>query len=288
MTRHWGKALALLLGGVLGVAAARAQTAGDELVIGVFPRRPALQTEQMFAPLAARLAQALGMPTRLEVPPDFSAFWKGVQEGRYQLVHYNQYHYVRSHQEYGYRVVAMNEEYGQDRIRATLWVRKDSGIRRAQDLRHRKVVFGGGRGAMVSYIMATDLLRQAGLAEGDYITQFTINPIHALKAVYYRQGSAAGLNWNAPEQQALHEEVDFDELSPLLTSEPVAMLPWAVAAGVGPELQQRITRALLQLDADAAGRRALAQAGLTGLAPADDADYDAPRRIIARVLDEHY
>jgi phosphonate transport system substrate-binding protein len=280
--------LALLLAGLLAFGPCSPAIAEGELVVGIFPRRPALQTEKMFAPLAKYLGVALDMPVRLEVPPDFLAFWKAVSQGGYQLVHYNPYHYVRSHKEYGYQVVAMNEEYGEREIRSTLWVRKDSNIHSAADLRHQKIVFGGGRKAMVSYIMATDLLRQAGLEDSDYITQFTINPTHALVAVYYHQGVAAGLNLTATRQPLLQSKVDFDEMKPLLVSEPVAMHPWAVSPEVDEQLQRRITTALLYLNDTEQGRAILHQADLTGLAPASDADYDPHRRIIERVLQEHY
>jgi len=278
---------ALLLGGLLWLAPWLAAQA-EPLVIGVFPRRPALQTRQMFTPLAHYLGRALGTEVRLEVAPDFPSFWEAVRQRHYQLVHYNQYHYVRSHKEIGYRVVAMNEEYGQRHIRSTLWVRRDSGIHSAADLRHRKIVFGGGHKAMVSYIMATDLLHQAGLRDGDYIGQFTINPTHALVAVYYRQGSAAGLNLKAPQQQLLRSKVDFEQLRPLLVSEPVPLHPWAVSPDVSPQLAARIRTALLRLKDSEDGPDILQQAELSGLAPANDSDYDPIRRIIARVLQEQY
>jgi phosphonate transport system substrate-binding protein len=287
-TENHSKALAPWLAVLLLLTPWLARAADDVLTVGVFPRRPAMQTEQMFSPLASHLSQQTGMPVRLEVPPDFPAFWRAVKEGRYQLVHFNQYHYLRSHKEFGYRVVAMNEEYGESHIRSTLWVRKDSGIRTAEDLRNRKVVFGGSRKAMVSYIMATDLLRHAGLQDNDYITQFTINPVHALMAVYYRQGVAAGLNRNAVNQPALKEKVDFDELTPLLVSEPVALHPWAVRKDVSPALQQRITDALLSINHASNGEMILERADLSGLAPATDADYDPHRQIVRRVLGEQY
>jgi len=264
------------------------QAADETLVVGIFPRRPAIQTEAMFRPLIEHLRQTLHRPVRLEVPPDFPAFWQAVSESRYQLVHYNQYHYVRTHKEFGYRVVAMNEEYGDTRIRGTLWVRKDSGIKTAADLKHKKVVFGGGPKAMISYIVATDLLRQAGLQEGDYVSQFTINPTHAMMAVYYRQGVAAGLNLNAPKQPILQRKIDFDEVTPLLIADPIALHPWAVTAAVSPQLQADITAALLQLNDSAVGIETLQHADLTGLRPATDADYDPHRRIIERVLGESY
>jgi phosphonate transport system substrate-binding protein len=287
-------ALLCLLTGTLVLTATQAQAQSlaqsgkQELVIGIFPRRPATQTQSMFRPLAEYLQKSLQRPVRLEVPPDFPAFWKAVSENRYQLVHYNQYHYVRSHKEFGYRVAVMNNEFGDKLIRGTLWVRKDSGIKTAADLKHQKIVFGGGKKAMVSYIVATDLLRQAGLQDGDYVSQFTINPTHAMMAVYYRQGIAAGLNLNAPKQVLLRQKINFDEMMPLLVAEPIALHPWAVSTAVSPQLQADITTALLKLNDTPDGLAILKQADLTGLSPANDADYDPHRRIIERVLAESY
>lgn len=260
----------------------------DTLVVGVFPRRPVLQTQAMFTPLVNELGRALNRPVRLEVAADFTAFWQAIRSNRYHLTHYNPYHYVRAHREFGHQLVAMNEEFGSNHIRGAIWVRKDSGIRSADDLRRTKVAFGGGRKAMVSYIIATDLLQQAGLAPADYSSQFTITPIHALKAVYYRQSAAAGLNVDAFQQPRLSASMDGDQLTPLLVSEPVALHPWAVNARVDENLRQQISGALLGLKDTAQGRQSLTDAELTALVPADDTDYDPHRRIIARVLGEKY
>jgi phosphonate transport system substrate-binding protein len=232
-----------------------------ELVLGVFPRRPAIETRQMFDPLAEYLAATLHRPVRLEVPPDFPAFWRAVSDNRFQLVHYNQFHYVRAHQEFGHRVILMNEENGRDRIRSTLWVRTDSGI---------------------------DLLRQAGLKDTDYLQQFAINPINALQAIYYRQGVAAGLNRRADRQTVLQHKVDFAELRPLLVSPAVAHHPWAVTPDVDASLTREIQQSLLALKQTSHGRKILASAGLTGFSPARDEDYDPHRQIIFRVTGEDY
>jgi len=260
----------------------------ETLVIGVFPRRPAIESREMFAPLADYLAEKLAMPTRLEVPADFPAFWHDLEAGRFDLVHYNPYHYVRSHQQLGYRAIARNEEQGEGFIRSTIWVRRDSGVDEAADLKNRKVIFGGGRKAMVSYIMASDLLHQAGLSDEDYISQFTINPIHAMKALYHRQGAAAGLNYNADKQERLRRKVDFAELKRLLVSKPVAHHPWAVSPRISDGLGKEIGMALLSLNQSPQGSEILHQAGLSGLLPASDRDYDEHRAIIRRVLGEDY
>lgn len=264
------------------------QAGDDALVIGVFPRRPAIETRQMFQPLTDYLAKMLDRPVRLEVPPDFPAFWQAVSDDRFDLVHYSPFHYVRAHQELGHHALLMNEEYSQNRIRAALWVRKDSGIRSAEDLRGQKVIFGGGHMAMVSYVMATDLLRQAGLADTDYLQQFAINPTSALQAVYYRQGVAAGLNRQADKQAPLQRKVDFRELQPLLISQAVAHHPWSVTPKASPALASRIRQALLALKDESHGQEILASAGLTGFSPASDADYDPHRQIIRRVTGKDY
>lgn len=288
MPTRFTLAVLMLCTGPLSLWTAPVTSADGTLVVGVFPRRPAIQTETMFAPLVTQLEKSLQRPVRLEVPPDFAAFWAAIQDNRYQLLHYNAYHYVRAHKEFQHRVIAMNEEFGSSRIQAAIWRRHDSPTRTPADLIHKKIAFGGGRDAMVSYIMAADLLQQAGLAPQDYITQFTINPTHALMAVYYHQSSAAGLNIGADKQPALQAQLDFEQLSPLLISEAVALHPWAVNASVGHELALKITTTLQQLERSDEGQRALQQAGLTRLVPASDSDYDPHRRIIARVLGEQY
>lgn len=262
--------------------------AAEELVLGVFPRRPANETRAMFQPLADYLGKALKRPVRLDVSPDFPAFWQALSSGRYQLVHSNPYHYVRAHKEFAHRVILMNEELGQSQLRAALWVRKDSGIESVEDLRGQKIIFGGGRMAMVSYVMTTDMLRQAGLKDGDYLKQFAINPSHAVKALYYRQGLAAGLSRLAEKLTSLQGMVDFSEMRPLLTSPPVAHHPWSVAPTVSAQQASQIRQALLSLRHIPAGKKVLSAAGLTGLRPANDNDYAPHRKIIRRVMGEEY
>ena len=83
-----------------------------EIKMGVFPRRSPEATQQAFQPLAEHLSKVLGEDVKLVVPKSFREFWKGVKQKQFDLVHYNQYHYIRSHKECGYRVIAANEEFG--------------------------------------------------------------------------------------------------------------------------------------------------------------------------------
>lgn len=87
--------------------------------IGVFPRLNQDKTLRQFQPLAEWLGRHLGREVVLESAPDFAAFWERVKAERYALIHYNQYHYIRAHREFGHRVILKNEELGRSQIRAT-------------------------------------------------------------------------------------------------------------------------------------------------------------------------
>ena len=154
--------------------------------MGVFPRNNATETTTMYTPLADYLSERLGRKVILVTSKDFDSFWKAVTERRYDIVHYNQYHYIRSAQTY--RVIAHNQEFGKNAVAGALYVRKDSGITEVSQLRGRTVIFGGGKDAMMSYIAPRFLLMQAGLKEGDFKTEFAVNPPNALLALYQQAG----------------------------------------------------------------------------------------------------
>jgi len=182
--------IGLVFAAALLLLAPHASAASDaELRIGVFPRRNATETVRIFSPLAHYLSERLGRKVILETSRDFHSFWISLQSGRFHVVHYNQYHYVRSHKELGYDVVAKIEERGESTIAGCLAVRKDRGLRTVADLRGRKIVFGGGRKAMQSYIIATHLLRSGGdpcLRRGfttwarRTASKIALHPLHAL------------------------------------------------------------------------------------------------------------
>src|SRR5262249_2773643 len=153
-------------------------------------RRNFSDTAKLFTPMADYLGQRLGRKVTLVTSKNFGAFWKAVSEERYDIVHYNQYHYIRSAQTY--QVIAHIEEFGKSTITPTVYVRRDSGITSLAQLRGRTVMFGGGEDAMISHIAIRHMLQQAGLKMDDVKTLFAVNPPNALVALERRQAAAAG------------------------------------------------------------------------------------------------
>lgn len=259
-----------------------ARAADAPLVMGIFPRRQATLTTELYAPLAAYLSRELGREVRLVTAKDFDAFWDGVEQGRFDIVHYNQFHYVRSADKY--RVIAHSEEFGTGTVAGALYVRKDSGITAIAQLRGRKIVFGGGTDAMMSYILPSYLLLQAGLQPGDYETVFSKNPPNSLISLYHGQADASGAGDILIDLPVVRDAMDTSTVTHLGMTERVLHLPWAVRKDMPQALATRIQALLVGLGARADGRAILARAEMTGFGAARDTDYDPHRRIIRKVM----
>lgn len=278
----WRSVAALLCLIVVSQATLFAQAAEPPLVMGIFPRNKAAETVVMYTPLSNYLSERLGRKVILVTSKDFDSFWKEVTDRRYDIVHYNQYHYVNSAQ--SYRVVAYNQEFGRSSVAGALYVRKDSGITSVSQLRGRTIMFGGGKDAMLSYIAPRFLLLQAGLQEGDFVSKFAVSPPNALLGLYHRQAEAAGGGDILIDLAAVKNSINTQELTLLAKTEPLLFLPWAVKRTLPAKLTDSIQSILLELGESDAGKAVLKAAMTTGMGKAGDKDYDPHRKMTAAVF----
>ena len=267
---------------VASILAPGVQAADDSLVMGVFPRRNAAETTKLFTPMADHIGAQLGRKVILVTAKDFESFWKGVTEQRYDIVHYNQYHYIQSAQ--SYQVVTHIEEAGKSTIAGVVYVRKDSGITSLAQLKNRTVLFGGGEDAMISYITNRYLMLQAGLKKDDFKSLFAVNPPNSVLAMHRRQADAAGAGDGVLDLPLVKKSINTDELIALASSEPLLQLPVAVKRSLPAKLSLSIQSILVNLKSSEAGKQVLKSAVMTGMGKAEDKDYDPHRKIVRAVM----
>lgn len=255
----------------------------EPLVMGVFPRRDAATTAKLFRPLARHLEQKLGRPVLLEMSPDFDAFLSNLEQRRYDLVHLNPFDYIGAHKDLAYDALVQNEEFGEATIRGAIFVRKDFGIRQLIELKGKKILFGGGPRAMMSYVVPTYLLQQAGLTKQDYEEVYAINPPNAVLATYLRRADAGGAGEVVRRLPVVTSKIDVHQLEVIAVSRPLPHLPWAVKQEMPAELKHRLQTLLVNLTQSEEGRMILRQARLSALNPVTNKDYD-PHREIAEAV----
>lgn len=280
--RKWRRKIALLWLIAMAAVAPAIHAAEDPLVLGIFPRNKATETTTMYTPLAHQLSERLGRKVILVTAKDFDSFWRAVTERQYDIVHYNQYHYIHSAQ--SYKVIAHNQEFGKNAVAGALYVRKDSGITDTSQLRGRTIIFGGGKDAMLSYIAPRFLLMQAGLKEGDFKTEFAVTPPNALLALFHKQADAAGGGDILIDLPVVKNAINTQELRVLATTEPLLFLPWAVKHTMPAKLGDSIQAILVDLGNSDAGKQILKAAQSTGIGKAEDRDYDPHRKITTAVF----
>lgn len=265
-----------------------AHTNEDPLVMGVFPRRNVKETIKSFQPIADYLTQELGRKVELVTGKNFEMFWEYVKQKRFDIVHYNQYDYIVSHKLYEYDVILKNEEFGSSSIAGSIWVRKDSGIQSIDDLRGKKIAFGGGPKAMVSYIIPTYLLMNGGLDRHDYREIFAKNPPNSLLSTYYKQSDAAGAGDKVVRLNVVSKQIDAEQMKLLIKSDDLPHIPWAVKTSLPNEVKAKIKKLMLRLNESENGKKILSEAKLTGIRDANDHDYDQYRQILKAVYGEKY
>jgi phosphonate transport system substrate-binding protein len=276
------RGIVALLGAILFMSTPLARAAEGALVLGVFPRFNAVETTTRYAPLADYLSVRLRRKVNLVTSKDFDSFWRGIKEQRYDIVLYNQYHYIRSAKTY--RVIGHSKEFGKNTIAGALYVRKDSNITSLAQLRGRTILFGGGEDAMIGYIAPVYMLLQAGLKREDFVSRFAVNPLNSVIGVYHRQADAAGSGDGVLDQPAVQNAINIGELRPLAISEQLLHLPWAVKRTMPTRTREAIQSALIDLEKTEAGKKVLQAGVLSGIGTAEDKDYDPHRRMVKAVL----
>lgn len=254
--------------------------ADDPLMMGVFPRRNVKLTHQMFTPLAEYLSQQLGREVRLKTSKDFKTFWSDLHKDEFDLVHFNQYHYVVANEKLGYQAIVKNVEFGEATIAGSIMVRSDSGIESLEDLRGKKVLFGGGPRAMISYVVPTYMLRMAGLKKGDYIEVFAKNPPNAVLATYHKQADAAGIGALVSRLKIVTKTIDISEMEYLVKGDALTHLPWAVKGDMPAQTRGKIRKIMTGLNDTLAGQAVLDAMEMSDMQSVEDSDYNRHRAII--------
>lgn len=275
-----------LVAGAVSAALMGPMTAWADLTLGIFPRRPANQTVPAFTPLAEKLSAELGEKVTLVVAKDFDTFWQNVTDKKYDIVHFNQYQYLKS-KNLGYKAIVANEEQKQKDLAGVLVVRKDSGITKVADLKGKTIMFGGDEKAMAAYIAPTAILKKHGLTEGkDYQAKFAPNPPAAAMAVFNKAADAGGAGDVVLEQKAVTSAINVADMLVLEKSDTFAQLPWAVKGDLADAKSAKIQQVMIGLESSPEGKAILKAAMVNSFFKVSDADYNKAKQLIESVTGE--
>ena len=280
-------ALPLILAAVAlappGAAAPKARP--GELVLGLAPEVNVFTQKARFEPLERWLSTRAGVPIRFTSLPHYGSVLEGLEAGRLDGAFLGSFAAAVAIDRLGAIPVARPVGLdGASTYRGALFVRRDSGLGAAAQLRGKRMVFVD-RATTAGWVFPLAWLREHGVAAPDGFfaeTWFAGSHDAAIEAVLERKADAGAAKSDVLDQmRAADPRVDH-ELLVLASSPPYPSSALVLRADVDPAIADRLRKALLELDRAPGGGEVLAPLRAVRFVETTAADYRPVRELAAR------
>lgn len=244
---------------------------GRPIRFGVFPFLPPLSLDQVFRPVVADLAEAVGRPIMLRTKGTFERFQDALAIGSYDLVLVHPFFYAYAADTAGYRPLARLDQ----ELVAVLLARPAAGIESIDQLEGRVLGLPDELSA-VSAIMKVALFDH-GLRPG---LDLEVRHFRSKQSCLHAAAVGAVAACGVPRflLGRLNVAKEFG-LQVFYQAPPAMHFVLAVHPRLAEDDCIKIRERVLAWTANAEGRRMLRARGWQGFVPAEDAEYDQIREM---------
>ena len=238
--------------------------------------------------VADYLRPFVGVPIQSSVTLDYGSSIESMRGDKTDLAFVDPLAFMMAHEQIGAEPLLFEiYNYGKPTYRSSIWVRKDSGIERLEDLKGRTIAFAD-QVDMSGHLLPRDIFVKKGLVtarrlQGEFFKQvyFAGGDEQAIRSVLNRFVTAAGVSQFA---SLLLRPEERDSIKVIASSiESPSHLVMA-RKGVPSELKYRVKQALLALDASKPADKAILNKlyGVQGFSEATLADFAQVAEVAAR------
>lgn len=255
-------------------AAGSAARAADEVVLAVHPYLPATELVVRFDPFARYLAGRIGRPVRVEVSPSYETHIQRIGEDQAEIAFLGSASFVLMAERYGEKpILARLEVGGRTTFHGYIVVREASPVTGLAGLAGGRVAFGDPD-STTGFLVPRAMLHEAGVP---------LRSLAGWEHVVNHNDVALGVLMGNFDAGALKDE-SFEGyggrgLRVLAKSPPISQYLFVARSTLPSAMVAAVRQAMFELK-DTSILHAL-RAGLTGLVPARNADYDGLRAILA-------
>lgn len=255
----------------------RQAIAEDEFLIGLIPEENIFTQIKKHKPLANYISKELGVNVRFTIlsryPDIIDRFVSRKMDGAF----FGIFTGVLAREKLGVvpvaRLVRLD---GSSTANAYVFVRKDSGIRSAADMRGTRAVFVD-KATATGYLYLLAYLRENGIK--NYRTHFenyTFIGSHdsAIYSVLSGRADVGVAKGRLLEKLSKKDPLIKDELLILSKSPDLPDVTLCVRADISPEFKSKLQNALLLMHNNAEGKKVLKQLDALYFVPAEEHDFD--------------
>jgi phosphonate transport system substrate-binding protein len=240
---------------------------------------------QRHNPLIEYLARETGLPIRQVFPDTFEEHRRMVERGDIDISFSNPMTYIRIAQSGARAFARIIEPSGSPTFRGQIIIRKDNRlIRSLKDCKGKRWIAVDPLSAG-GYLFALGLFLKHGITTNDFSEiNFAPGPggkqEKAVLAMYAGKYDLASIREGSLD--IVKDKISMDKIRILATTQAYPGWVYAARKGLSPEIVEKISRAMFKLSMnDSTQARILSTAGMRGIIPAKDSDYDSIRDLAA-------
>jgi phosphonate transport system substrate-binding protein len=230
------------------------------------------------------LGGLVGVPVRVTVASDYAAVIEALRNRTADLAFVHPAGYVLANREARATIVARNLWHGKASFTARIYVRRDSGLTRLEDLRGKTIAFIDPASSS-GYIYPMVLLIQRGLVRNR-------DPKTFFREVVFAGSHDAGMrallnghvdalaSFDLAREQYIKDVAERERIVWVAESPPIPESGICAREGLDPVVVAAVRSALLQMRGPAYAPLLKRLYDIDGFEPADDRDYDPVRAAV--------
>lgn len=258
-------------------AVKRTSVGHEELLIGLIPEQNIFRQRERYQRLGDYLSKRLGISVTFTSLSRYGNIVDRFVSERMDGAFFGSFTYALARQRLGIEPLArpVNMD-GTSTYHGYIFVRKDSGIRTAADMRGKRFAFVD-YATTAGYVFPIAYFRENGIQDVKrFLAESIFTGSHdaAVFTVLNREADAGAAKNTIYDALAAENPRIERELMIIATSQVVPQNCLAVRGDLDPELKKAIKTVLLEMDRDPEGARVLAQFGARGFVETLDREYE--------------
>ena len=246
------------------------------LVIGLIPEQNIFRQMERYEPLAKYLQDRTGYKINLVILPRYGNIIDNFVSKGMDGAFFGSFTYTLAHVKLGVEVIARPENLdGISTYYGLIFVRKDSGIRNAADMRGKRFAFVD-KATTAGYLLPLDYFHKNGIKDvQNYFKETYFAGTHedAIYDVLNKKADIGAAKNTIFEMLAKSESKIAENLVILQRSREVPENSLALRRDIGDEVRGKLREALLNMHNDAEGKAVLAAFGARRFIPTTEDDF---------------
>jgi phosphonate transport system substrate-binding protein len=228
-------------------AAAQAQ---QVFRVTTIPEEAATEQVRKFTPIASYLEKRLGMKVEFTPVNDYPAAVEALVNKKVDLVWFGGFTHVQAQIRSGGKIIPIAQREEDTRFQSVFIAKTDSGIKALADLKGKQISFGS-QSSTSGHLMPRNFLLEAGLNPEKDFKRIAYSGAHdaTIASVVSGKVEAAALDITVWRKFVTENKVDAKAVDVFYTTPPFFNYNWSVHADMPAALREKVTKALLDLDA---------------------------------------